>query len=161
MMDDAGKFVVRITLGVLMLLHGIAKIKGGVSGIEGMLTGAGMPGFFAWGAYVGEVLAPLLVIAGFYSRVGALLIVVNMLFAIGLAHAADLFQLGKAGGPDGGTGGQDERRDVIDCRNAGCNDKVKHDANQESWYAARCCSGSTKDSRSHRLKYPQVWNAKN
>lgn len=98
MMDDVGKFVLRITLGVLMLLHGIAKIKGGVSGIEGMLTGAGMPGFFAWGAYLGEVLAPLLVIAGFYSRVGALVIMVNMLFAIGLAHTADLFQLGKAGG---------------------------------------------------------------
>jgi putative oxidoreductase len=98
MMDDAGKFILRVTLGVLMLLHGIAKIKGGVSGIESMLTGAGMPGFFAWGAYVGEVLAPLLVIVGFYSRIGALLIVVNMLVAIGLVHSAELLQLGKQGG---------------------------------------------------------------
>jgi putative oxidoreductase len=98
MMDDAGKFILRITLGVLMLLHGIAKIKGGVSGIEGMVTGAGLPGFFAWGAYIGEVLAPLLVIVGFYSRIGALVIVVNMLFAIGLAHMKDLFVIGQQGG---------------------------------------------------------------
>lgn len=98
MMDDAGKFILRITLGVLMLLHGIAKIKGGVSGIEGMVTGAGLPGFFAWGAYVGEVLAPLLVIAGFYSRGGALLIAVNMIFAIGLAHTKDLLVISPQGG---------------------------------------------------------------
>jgi putative oxidoreductase len=98
MMDDAGKFLLRITLGVLLLLHGIAKIKGGVSGIEGMVTGAGMPGFLAWGAYIGEALAPLLVIVGFYSRIGALLIVVNMLFAIALAHTKDLFVLGQQGG---------------------------------------------------------------
>jgi putative oxidoreductase len=98
MMDDAGRLILRVTLGVLMILHGIAKIKGGVSGIEGLLTGAGMPGFFAWGAYIGEVLAPLLVIVGFYARVGAVLIAVNMIFAIGLAHSAELLQLGKQGG---------------------------------------------------------------
>jgi putative oxidoreductase len=98
MLDDAGKFILRLTLGVLMLLHGIAKIKGGVSGIEGMLTGAGLPGFFAWGAYIGEVLAPLLVIAGFYSRIGALVVAVNMLFAIGLAHMKDLYVIGPQGG---------------------------------------------------------------
>jgi putative oxidoreductase len=48
--------------------------------------------------YVGEVLAPLLVIVGFYARVGAAVIVVNMLFAIMLAHRADLFLLTKSGG---------------------------------------------------------------
>lgn len=98
MVDDAGKLILRLMLGVLILLHGIAKIKGGVSGIEGMVTGAGLPGFFAWGVYIGEVLAPLLVIAGFYARVGAVIIAVNMLFAIGLAHGAELFQIGKSGG---------------------------------------------------------------
>lgn len=98
MADDAGKLILRLALGVLFLLHGIAKIKGGISGIENLVTGAGLPAFFAWGVYIGEVLAPLLVIAGFYARIGALIIVVNMLFAIGLAHSSELFQLGKTGG---------------------------------------------------------------
>jgi putative oxidoreductase len=91
--DDIGKLILRLTLGLLLLLHGIGKIIGGVGGIEGMVTGLGLPAEVAYGAYVGEVLAPLLVLAGWYSRVGAGLIVINMLFAIGLAHAGQLFSL--------------------------------------------------------------------
>lgn len=98
MADDIGKLVLRLTLGGLMLLHGIAKLKGGVSGIEGMLQGHGLPGIIAYGVYVGEVIAPLLVIIGFYARIGALIMAVNMVIAIALAHASQLFDLGKTGG---------------------------------------------------------------
>jgi putative oxidoreductase len=97
-MDDIGKLVLRITLGLLILLHGIAKLKGGVGGIEGMLTGHGLPAFIAYGAYIGEVLAPILLVIGFYSRIAALVIAFNMVVAIALAHANELFQLGKQGG---------------------------------------------------------------
>ena len=95
---DLGKLILRITLGVLILLHGIAKLKGGVGGIEGMLAAQGLPRALAYGAYLGEVLGPLLLIAGFHARVGALLIAVNMLFAFGLAHMGDLGQLNAQGG---------------------------------------------------------------
>ncbi len=98
MVDDAGKLLLRVVLGLLFLLHGIAKIKGGVGGIEGMVTGAGLPGFVAYGVYIGEVLAPILLIAGFYSRIAAVVIAINMVFAIALAHAGEIFQLGKQGG---------------------------------------------------------------
>ena len=95
---DLGKLILRITLGVLILLHGIAKLKGGVGGIEGMLAAQGLPRALAYGAYLGEVLGPLLLIAGFHARVGALLIAVNMLFAFGLAHMGELGQLNNQGG---------------------------------------------------------------
>jgi len=98
MTEDIGKLVLRLTLGILILLHGLAKIGGGVGGIPGMLQGAGLPGALAYGVYVGEVAAPLLVIIGFYARIGALVIAVNMLFAIGLAHSGELFSLGRGGG---------------------------------------------------------------
>jgi len=98
MAEDGGKLVLRLTLGILILLHGLSKITGGVSGISGMLQGAGLPAALAYGVYVGEVAAPLLVIIGFYARIGALVIVVNMLFAIGLAHSGDLFSFGRSGG---------------------------------------------------------------
>jgi putative oxidoreductase len=96
--EDIGKLVLRLTLGILLLLHGVAKIFSGVGGISGMLQGIGLPGFFAYGAYIGEVLAPLLVILGLYARVGALVIAVNMLVAIYLAHQNDIFALGRGGG---------------------------------------------------------------
>jgi putative oxidoreductase len=98
MADDLGKLLLRLTLGVLFLLHGIAKITGGISGIEGMVTGAGLPGFFAYGVYIGEVVAPILLVLGFYSRIAAAVIAINMVVAIALAHANELFQLGKQGG---------------------------------------------------------------
>lgn len=98
MANDLGKLILRLTLGVLILLHGIAKISGGTDGIQKMLEGSGLPGFLALGVYVGEVLAPILVILGFYARLGAAVIVVNMLFAVLLVHRADLFLLTKTGG---------------------------------------------------------------
>jgi putative oxidoreductase len=96
--EDIGKLVLRLTLGVLLILHGIAKIFNGVGGISGMLESHGLPGFIAYGVYIGEVLAPALVILGWYARVGALLIAASMLVAVYLAHQADLFVLGRGGG---------------------------------------------------------------
>ena len=49
MANDLGKLILRLTLGVLMLLHGIAKIGAGTAGIEKMLASAALPGFFALG----------------------------------------------------------------------------------------------------------------
>ncbi len=96
--EDIGKLVLRLTLGILLIMHGVAKILGGVGGISGMLQNIGLPGFFAYGVYIGEVLAPLLVILGFYARIGALIVVANMVAALYLAHLDDLFLLGQGGG---------------------------------------------------------------
>jgi putative oxidoreductase len=95
---DLGRLLLRLGLGVFILFHGIAKLRGGIDPIVGMVTGVGLPGFVAYGVYVGEVLAPVLVILGWYSRIGALLIAINMVAAVGLAHRADLFKLADTGG---------------------------------------------------------------
>src|SRR5690606_40380030 len=97
-LDDSGKLVLRLALGIFILLHGISKLMNGIGGIEGMLVAKGLPAFFAWGAYVGEVIGPLLIIIGIYTRIGALLILINMLFAIILAHAGEIFALSGSGG---------------------------------------------------------------
>jgi putative oxidoreductase len=96
--DDAGKLLLRLAVGGLMLLHGIAKLTNGVDGIEGMLEKNGLPAVLAYGAYIGEVIAPLFVIVGLFTRPAALVMAVNMLFAIGLAHADEVFKLGEQGG---------------------------------------------------------------
>lgn len=81
-----------------MLLHGIAKLQKGVSGMGAMLQSKGIPAFVAYGAYLGEVIAPLLLIIGFRSRIAALLIAFTMLIAVATAHAGDVFKLGDTGG---------------------------------------------------------------
>ena len=96
--DDIGKLLLRLTLGVLILLHGIAKVVGGPGFILGVVAKAGLPSVLAYGVYVGEVLAPLLLIAGIWTRAAAIVVAVNMVAAIFLVHSGELLQLTKTGG---------------------------------------------------------------
>jgi putative oxidoreductase len=95
---DLGRLLLRLSVGGMMLLHGLAKIPTGPGGIAGMLRAHELPGILAWGVYVGEVLAPLLLIFGLWTRAAAAVVVVNMLAAIGLAHLDEIGALGETGG---------------------------------------------------------------
>lgn len=94
----AGIVLLRWTLAILLLLHGIAKLTGGVGFIEGMLGKMGLPAFIAYGAFIGEVVAPILLLINRFVVPAALIIVIQMLFAIGLAHTSQFFQLTPSGG---------------------------------------------------------------
>ncbi|MDB5732436.1 MAG: GntR family transcriptional regulator [Variovorax sp.] len=96
--DDTGKLVLRLALGIMVLLHGLSKLGSGVGPISGMLAAHGLPGALAYLVYIGETVAPVLLIAGVFTRAAACIVVVNMLFAFGLVHMKDLFALGKTGG---------------------------------------------------------------
>lgn len=95
---DFGIFLVRIAIGFPMLIYGISKLFSGVGFIEAMLIEKGLPGFLAYGVYVGEVVAPLLIIAGFRTRLAALVFAINCLTAILLAQTDAVFQLNPYGG---------------------------------------------------------------
>ncbi|RKZ70346.1 MAG: GntR family transcriptional regulator [Gammaproteobacteria bacterium] len=97
---DTGKLILRLCVGGLMLFHGVAKIMhpASLDFISGMLTANNLPTFLAYAVYIGEVLAPLMVIVGYQARTGGLLIAVNMLFALFLAHTGDFFSLSEHGG---------------------------------------------------------------
>ncbi len=97
--DDAvGKLVLRLTVGVLMLFHGVSKLFGGSLGfIQTRLAESGLPELLAYGVYVGEIVAPLLIVVGVFSRIGGLLVAINMLFALFLVHMDELFALGDSG----------------------------------------------------------------
>ena len=90
--------LLRWTLAILMIFHGWAKVTGGVSGIEGMLVGKGLPGVLAYGVYLGELIAPLFLLAGVWIVPAALLIAVNMAFAVGLAHMGQFMDFTNSGG---------------------------------------------------------------
>ena len=97
-LDDLGKLLLRLTLGALILMHGIAKIPTGPASIGGMLERVGVPPEAAWLVYIGEVVAPLALILGLWTRIAALVIAGNMAVAVALSHAGDLFSLGRSGG---------------------------------------------------------------
>ena len=95
--DDLGKLILRLMIGGLMIFHGIAKVQHGVGFIEETLVGVGLPSIAAYGLYVAEVLAPILIILGIQVRLSALTIIFAMIVAVYLVHAKEVLTLTKHG----------------------------------------------------------------
>lgn len=89
--DDHGKLGLRLMLGVLILFHGQSKLVNGIDGIVARISGLGLPGFLAYLVFLGEVVAPLCLIVGVWTRAAALVIVGNMVVAVLLVHTGDIF----------------------------------------------------------------------
>jgi putative oxidoreductase len=96
--SHAGKLLLRVSLAALMLLHGIAKLQHGTSGIATMLERKGLPSVFALGVFIGEVFAPIALIVGLFTRPAAIVFAFNMLVATWLVHAGDVARLNTTGG---------------------------------------------------------------
>ena len=95
---DNGKLILRVALGVLILFHGMAKVMGGPAFILGVVSKAGLPPALGYLVYIGEVLAPLLLIVGFWTRAAALVIAINMIVALLLVHTGQILTLSPQGG---------------------------------------------------------------
>jgi len=96
--DDLGKLLLRLVLGSLILLHGISKVLAGPDFIIHTATSAGLPAVIGYLVYLGEVVAPILLIAGIWTRLAALIVAGNMLFAVYLVHMKQLLTLNDQGG---------------------------------------------------------------
>ncbi|HIP52046.1 MAG TPA: DoxX family protein [Campylobacterales bacterium] len=88
------------SLGFLLLFHGVDKIMNGTGFIEKMLTDANVPyaKYITYGVFIGEVLAPILLIIGRYIKIAGGIIAFNMLVAIFLVHKDAIFTLSEHGG---------------------------------------------------------------
>jgi len=95
---NLGLLILRVSVAVMMLLHGIFKIANGVGFIEQQIVDMGLPVFFSYGVYIGEVIAPLFIIAGFGTRIAAGILAINCIVATLMVHAGDVFSLGGQGG---------------------------------------------------------------
>ena len=94
---DIAKLLLRISLAVLILFHGIHKLIYGIDGVSAMVTAHGLPAFLAYGVYIGELIAPIFIILGLYARVAAGILAFNMLTAIYLAYGFSV-SISKYGG---------------------------------------------------------------
>ena len=97
-LPEVGFFILRWAVAGLMLFHGVSKLRLGLGSVEGLLVGAGLPAFIAYGVLIGEVLAPLLVLANRFVVPATLVMAFNMLVAVALVHTTQVFTLSKSGG---------------------------------------------------------------
>ncbi|MGC3871838.1 DoxX family protein [Halomonas sp. GXIMD04776] len=98
--EALGKLILRLGVGGLILLHGIAKLlnPSSLSWIGDQVARYGLPEFLAYGVLIGEIVAPVMLLLGWHARIAALLITINMVVAIILVHTHELFTLGSSGG---------------------------------------------------------------
>lgn len=96
--EDWGKLLLRLAVGGLLLFHGIAKLKNGIGWMAGPLSGLGLPAFVGYGAYVGEVIAPIFMIFGKWARIAGVIVAIDMLGAIVIALRDRMFTLNMGGG---------------------------------------------------------------
>jgi putative oxidoreductase len=95
---DVGIFVMRVAIGFPMLVYGISKLFYGIDFIKDLLIEKGLPSVFAYGVFLGEVVAPLLIIIGFRTRLASFVFAANCLTAICLAQMSNVFKLNDYGG---------------------------------------------------------------
>ncbi|HCL6098902.1 DoxX family protein [Enterobacter cloacae subsp. cloacae] len=95
--DDLGKLLLRLAVGGLMLFHGLHKLFGGVGFISGLLVEKGLPGFIAYGVLIGEVVAPILIIVGLFTRPAALVLAFTMIVAWLMVGTGKTFALDAVG----------------------------------------------------------------
>jgi putative oxidoreductase len=99
--EDLGKLVMRLAVGTLLLFHGVHKVLNGIDPIKHMIAAQGLPDWLSYGVYLGEVVAPILLILGILTRAGGVLIVINMIVATALVvlnKEANLLALDPFGG---------------------------------------------------------------
>lgn len=92
-MVDAAALVLRITLGAVFVAHGTPKMFGPVAGphgrgrTEGLLASRGLPypKLLVWGLALAELSCGLLLVAGLFTRVAAVVLCVIIALAIPLA----------------------------------------------------------------------------
>lgn len=95
---DLGKLVLRLAVGFILFLHGLGKLESGMAGTVEMVQHNGFPGWLAYGTLIGEVLAPLFMMLGQFTRLAGLLVAFNMLMSIVIAHRDIAFQRNDFGG---------------------------------------------------------------
>jgi len=95
---DIGLLIQRLSISILILFHGIANLTSNYSFIKSLLNGIGIPEFMAYLVFIGEIIAPILIIIGWKARLASLVVAFNMLIAILMVHSADILTLNQFGG---------------------------------------------------------------
>lgn len=94
--EDAAAFIARITLGIVILPHGLQKLLGlfggaGFSGTVDFFVSSGIPALVAVLIIVGESFGALGLILGFLSRLAAFGVTLIMLGALFMVHLQNGF----------------------------------------------------------------------
>ncbi len=86
-----GRFVLRASFGTMFLLHGLNKIRMGVGEIQQALALYGIPEFFAYLVFLSQIVVPILIIIGVFTRLSSFFGAFTC--ALAMYHVGVFFQI--------------------------------------------------------------------
>ncbi|MBM1107792.1 DoxX family protein [Aurantibacter crassamenti] len=95
---NLGILILRLAIPFTMLIYGINKVIEGTGFIGSLFEQYGLPKFIANGIFIGEIVAPLMLMMGFRTRLAGLIFSFNCLVAIVMAQTQNIFKLNQFGG---------------------------------------------------------------
>ena len=95
--NDLGIFIIRVTVGLLLLPHGISKLINGIDFLGDLLSKVSLPPVMRYGVFIGEIIAPILLVIGYRTRIAALFVAFNMFMTVYLAHRELAFTIKSSG----------------------------------------------------------------
>ncbi|MFM2480878.1 DoxX family protein [Celerinatantimonas sp. YJH-8] len=93
---DLAKLLLRLSIAML-LFHGFHKLEYGIGGIQQMLVAYGLPAYVGDGVYVGEIIAPILIVLGVLCRPAAIFMMGTMVVAWLMVDIDATFQVDRVG----------------------------------------------------------------
>ncbi|HSP17656.1 MAG TPA: DoxX family protein [Thermoanaerobaculia bacterium] len=101
-MADTGKLILRLAVAILLGFHGLSKLQKGIAWMAGPLHAHHLPFAIGYGVYLAEVLAPILLIVGIFTRPAALVIAFELCVALFLVVGVKTFTITQQTGALGG-----------------------------------------------------------
>ncbi|MDH2927428.1 DoxX family protein [Lonepinella koalarum] len=94
---DLAKFILRVSFAFMFLLHGIHKVTGGIDFITDRFIELGLPAFFANAVYVCEIVVPIFIMFGVFTRINAFIGVISCIIIILVRYIPLIFALAPTG----------------------------------------------------------------
>lgn len=96
--SDLGNLILRVVVASLLIFHGFGNLFSGYAFIKSAMAQSNLPEFIGYGAFIGEIIAPIFIIIGYKERLASLFVALTMLVAILTVHTGDIFALNQFGG---------------------------------------------------------------
>ena len=96
--QQTGLLLLRVSIAFTMLIYGISKLTFGIDYIKDLVSQYGLPTLISYGVFIGEIIAPILIIIGFRTKLAGLVFAVNCFVAILMDRLPDVLSLNEHGG---------------------------------------------------------------
>ena len=96
--QNLGLLLIRVSIAFTMLVYGITKLIYGIDFIKALFITYGLPSFLGYSIFIGEIIAPIMIIIGFRTKLAGVVFAYNCFAAILMVQLPNILKLNEYGG---------------------------------------------------------------